>query len=193
MARERMIPEQLQTTPLGEGDWLRLDRIQYRDSTGRVRTWETASRQRQQGAVLMIPVLRPSGRFVLIRQFRAPVNAFVLEFPAGLIDPGEDPAATATRELLEETGYRGTIAWMGSPTLSSPGMTAESVVLALMDIHENSPDNAAPTQTTEDGEDIEVVLATRDELPDLLHRQSACGAAVDSRTAAFFLGMGITW
>lgn len=56
------------------------------------------------GAVAIIPVLE-DGRFVMERQFRYPLHRVFLEFPAGKIDPGEDPVATAHRELLEETGY----------------------------------------------------------------------------------------
>jgi len=56
------------------------------------------------GAVAIIPVL-DDGRFVMERQFRYPLHRVFLEFPAGKIDPGEDPVATAHRELLEETGY----------------------------------------------------------------------------------------
>lgn len=56
------------------------------------------------GAVAIVPVL-DDGRFVMERQFRYPLHRVFLEFPAGKIDPGEDPVATAHRELLEETGY----------------------------------------------------------------------------------------
>jgi ADP-ribose pyrophosphatase len=42
---------------------------------------------------------------VLERQFRYPVDAVMVEFPAGKIDPGEDTLACAKRELFEETGY----------------------------------------------------------------------------------------
>lgn len=56
------------------------------------------------GAVMVIPVL-DDGRYVMERQFRYPLKRVFLEFPAGKIDPGEDPIVTAHRELLEETGY----------------------------------------------------------------------------------------
>jgi ADP-ribose pyrophosphatase len=56
------------------------------------------------GAVLMVPVL-DDGRLLVERQFRYPLDRVFLEFPAGKIDPGEAPEATARRELVEETGY----------------------------------------------------------------------------------------
>jgi ADP-ribose pyrophosphatase len=56
------------------------------------------------GAVMVIPLL-PDGHVVLERQFRYPVQQVMIEFPAGKIDPGEEPLACARRELLEETGY----------------------------------------------------------------------------------------
>jgi ADP-ribose diphosphatase len=46
---------------------------------------------------------------VLVRQFRPGPEAVLLELPAGVVDPGADPAQTATAELLEETGYSGRI------------------------------------------------------------------------------------
>jgi len=49
----------------------------------------------------------PDGRLVLVRQFRYGTNAFSLEIPGGVMDPGEDPVTAGLRELREETGYTG--------------------------------------------------------------------------------------
>jgi ADP-ribose pyrophosphatase len=59
------------------------------------------------GAVMVIPMLdTPEGlRLIMERQFRYPVGQVMTEFPAGKLDPGEDPWLCAQRELLEETGY----------------------------------------------------------------------------------------
>lgn len=57
------------------------------------------------GAVMVVPVL-DDGRLVMERQHRHAMGRVMLEFPAGKIDPGEDPFACAVRELAEETGYR---------------------------------------------------------------------------------------
>jgi ADP-ribose pyrophosphatase len=56
------------------------------------------------GAVVILPLFT-DGSVLLERQFRYPVGKVFVEFPAGKIDPGEDPLACAKRELQEETGY----------------------------------------------------------------------------------------
>ena len=56
------------------------------------------------GAVVVIPLL-DDGAVLMERQHRYPVARVMTEFPAGKLDPGEDPLVCARRELLEETGY----------------------------------------------------------------------------------------
>ncbi len=53
---------------------------------------------------LAIVAVAPDGRIPLVRQYRPAVEAFTWELPAGLVEPGEAPAESARRELLEETG-----------------------------------------------------------------------------------------
>jgi ADP-ribose pyrophosphatase len=54
---------------------------------------------------LAIVARTPSGHFPIVHQYRPALEAFTWELPAGLVDPGEDPAEGCRRELLEETGY----------------------------------------------------------------------------------------
>lgn len=56
------------------------------------------------GAVAVLPLF-DDGRVLLERQFRYPLGAVFIEFPAGKIDPDEHPLDCAKRELQEETGY----------------------------------------------------------------------------------------
>ena len=65
-------------------------------------------------AVVIVPLLA-DGRLVLERIYRHPYRTWLLEFPAGGIEPGEDPLAAAARELGEETGYHaGKLTRLGS-------------------------------------------------------------------------------
>jgi ADP-ribose pyrophosphatase len=59
---------------------------------------------RHPGAVVILPLF-DDGSVLLERQFRYPLDRVFIEFPAGKIDPNEDPLECAKRELLEETGY----------------------------------------------------------------------------------------
>ena len=91
------------------------------------------------------------GRVVLVRQHRPAVGADVLELPAGLIDDGEEPLATAKRELREETGLRGG-SWRELVSFwTSPGFVNERVtVFAAHELEEGEPE-------PDDGEDLELV------------------------------------
>jgi ADP-ribose pyrophosphatase len=57
------------------------------------------------GAVAIVPV-HANGDVVLLRQFRPTIGMEIYEIPAGTIEKGEGPLATAKREIVEETGFK---------------------------------------------------------------------------------------
>jgi len=80
--------------------------LKVRSDTVRLPDGGTAGREwiEHPGAVAILAVT-DAGELVMERQFRYPLGRDMIEVPAGKIDPGEDPLATAKRELVEETGY----------------------------------------------------------------------------------------
>ncbi len=85
---------------------------------------------RHRGAAVMLAV-DAQDRVLLIRQYRLAVDEYIWELPAGTVDPGEKPAKTARRELIEETGYRAKT-WKKLGTfLPSPGCTDERMTIFL--------------------------------------------------------------
>lgn len=74
-------------------------------------------------------VLTRAGKVVFVRQYRKAVERFLLEIPAGLINPGEEPDAAVRRELHEEIGFQdGTVEYQ-LPCLASPGFCDEMMHL----------------------------------------------------------------
>lgn len=170
---------------LYSGKFLTLKKLHFRDRRGRECTWEAAQRVHTGGAAVLIPKLVPSGKYLLIRQFRPPTGKCVIEFPAGLIDPGETAEATAIRELYEETGYRGRVTRMLPWCSSSPGMTGESFATAFMEIDETQYPEP-PEQHLEDSEDIERFAVAPADVPAFLAEARARGDAIDAKVEYFF-------
>jgi len=80
------------------------------------------------------------GKIPFVRQHRYPMNAELLELPAGKIDPGEDPIVSAGRELEEETGYRAPRLDLVYRFYSSPGFCDELLHLYYaVDLERTAP------------------------------------------------------
>lgn len=82
------------------------------------------------GAVAVVPV-NEKDELLLVRQYRYAVKKALLEIPAGKIEPGEDPAECARRELLEETGYNAEKLNNVIRFYSTPGFTNEEIHVFL--------------------------------------------------------------
>lgn len=109
-------------------------------------------------------------KLVLVRQYRYPVGEYVYEFPAGLVEPGEDMMQAGTREMFEETGltFRPIDASeYQRPFFTSVGMTDESCGTCF-GYCEGTPTNA----NQEASEDIQVVIADRAECRRILKEEN---------------------
>lgn len=129
---------------------------------------------RHPGAVVVLPLLA-DGRVVFVRQHRYPTGDVLLELPAGKLDPGEQPAVCAARELEEETGWRaGEIEDLGW-FYTTPGFSDEVLHAFLARGLE-----AASDHTPDQDEAIEIVAWT------VAQALDACrdGRIRDSKTIA---------
>ena len=97
-------------------------------------------------------------RVVLIRQYRYPIDGYVYEFPAGLVEPNEDMLAAGIREMFEETGLDFIPISTAQPYFMSVGMTDESCGTVF------GYCSGIPSNLHQEGtEDIQVILADRAE------------------------------
>jgi len=144
--------------------------------------WEFASRSNAECVVKVIAVTQDA-ELVLVEQFRKPVNASVIELPAGLVgdhvDPRESIFEAARRELEEETGYAaGKLELlMTGPSAAGLGDEVISFVLAT-DLRRVGPGGG------DDSEDIRVLPVPLREADDWLDRQIAAGRVLDARIFA---------
>src|SRR5947199_2683496 len=91
----------MQSELLFENRWIELyeDKVKIRTGKTKHYTW-----YKSPDVVVIVPFI-DKDTLVMIRQYRHPLRKVLLEFPAGHMENNEDPEKTATRELLEETGY----------------------------------------------------------------------------------------
>lgn len=102
-----------------------VDEIEYPSGNRSVR--EVASHP---GGAVVVPIL-PGNDVILVRQFRYPIEEFIYELPAGKLNPGEDPAACARRELQEETGYAAGQLQLLTTIYTTPGFCNERLHIFL--------------------------------------------------------------
>jgi ADP-ribose diphosphatase len=123
------------------------------------------------GGAAVIPLF-PNDDVLLVKQFRYPMQEYLLELPAGKIDPGETPESTAARELEEEVGYTCGRLTKIAEFYTTPGFCDERLFLYLAEELE-------PCEKLQDeDEEIEIVRFSLDVLPELIKR----GGIVDAKT-----------
>jgi ADP-ribose pyrophosphatase len=145
---------------------LRVDTVAFPD--GRSAQREVA----EHAPVVVVVPLDGEGNVLMVRQYRLPVKQFLLELPAGLIDPGESVEEAVQRELREETGMRAGHLERLAEFYASPGFCDELMHLFLATELEFSP--LAP----DSDESVEVVRMPLSEALTLVDR----GEIVDAKT-----------
>ncbi len=121
------------------------------------------------GAVAIIPVTE-EGKIVVVRQFRKALEKTIIEIPAGKLEPGEQPEASAHRELEEETGYIAKEMTYMTTFYTSPGFADELVhmyVAKNLDIGVVNRD---------DDEFMDVLTITLEEAKALIQSGDICDA-----------------
>lgn len=131
------------------------------------------TKENKADGVSVFSVYRKEGeqeKVVLIRQYRCPIDDYVYEFPAGLVDKGENFKTTGKRELLEETGLQLHVLDVDEmymkPFFTTVGMTDESCRMIFGYADGNPSDTMQ-----EESEEIEIVLATREEAKRILREE----------------------
>lgn len=144
-------------------------------------TWEYAARVGEMGASVILAVT--DGReVVLVEQLRRALGRRTIELPAGLIgddDSGEGPAATAARELREETGFVASDWEHVGEFATSPGMSSELFHLFRAGGLTREDDGGGV-----EGEDIVVHIVPLDGIGGWLAERRAEGKVIDSRLVA---------
>lgn len=148
--------------------------------------WEFVERKNATEAVAIVAVTE-DGKLVLTEQYRRPVDARVLDLPAGLIgdeDGANDAASTARKELDEETGFTcsGVEHLATGPT--SPGITSETVhFYRATGLTKNSDGGGV------EGEDIDVLTPALRDIRTFLAEKEAKGVLIDPKiwTALYFV------
>jgi ADP-ribose pyrophosphatase len=163
-----LLEQRLAGESVFQGKLLKVYRDHVRAPDGHEQTFEYTLHP---GAAVVIPVL-DDGRLVLERQWRYPLNRSFLEFPAGKLNPGEDPLMAVQRELTEETGYRaGQWAKLGE---MHPVIAYSTEVIHLF----MAKSLTAGDSAREQGECLELVVMTPDDFFDAIHS----GEITDSKT-----------
>ena len=130
----------------------------------------TTGKNNPDGVIIYALSGEDKDKVVLIRQYRYPINDYIYEFPAGLVEEGEDYSETAGREIYEETGMRFTPISVpdgyNRPFFTTIGMTDESCATVF-----GYCDGEPSCEHQEDSEEIEIILADKAEVRRILKEE----------------------
>lgn len=164
---------------VGGGRFITRYDISYETSEGKIKEYEAISRNpnlkdisdlRDSGAEAVVIIAHDvTGEKILInKEFRMAVGDYAYNFPAGLIDPGEDIEQAARRELWEETGLTLTSVIEKWPeSYSAVGVMNEKAVVLIC----TAEGEFAPSTSAE--EEIEAMWFTKEQMRDLIRENKS--------------------
>lgn len=130
----------------------------------------TTKRNTPDGVIIYSLYGEKHDKVVLIRQYRYPIDGYIYELPAGLVDPGETFREAAVRELHEETGLTLTPVEADplyeEPRFMTVGMTDESCATVY-----GYASGKISDRFLEESEEIQIVLADRQEVRRILKEE----------------------
>lgn len=168
-------------TSLVETKFISLYNVKYLNKSNKEKSWTVASRKKKEvlegiyfdnekdkvDAVIICAYHKDSEKLVIIKEFRVPINKYIYELPAGLVDSDDENFESAVkRELKEETGLdvieiKKDLSC--NQVYLSPGMTDESAAFVYC-ICEGEISN----KFLEDDEDIEAILISQEEAGEII-------------------------
>jgi ADP-ribose pyrophosphatase len=117
----------LQSDTIFQGHAFSVELILTRLPDGNQKVYELV---RHREAVTLVPI-DPAGKIYFVRQYRIGAGQALLELPAGVLEPDEDPAGGAGREVREETGLAaGKLLKLGEFYMA-PGYSSELIHVFL--------------------------------------------------------------
>lgn len=162
-------------TLLKETKFLSLYDSEYENKNGKLKHWTMASRknlgtlnaqyfqgkEEKMDAVIIVALHLDTNKLVCIRQFRVPLDDYIYELPAGLVDGDESIEEATRRELMEETGF--TLLKIDhektkTGVYASAGMTDESAAVVFC-----TCTGEISKEHMEEDEDIDVLLLSQEE------------------------------
>ena len=167
------------------GRFVKLYDLTYEDKNGKDQFWRFASRRKlgetlaktgveKADAVVIVPMwIGPTReytdlKFVVTKEYRAPLGGYEYGVPAGLIDAGENHEEAAARELKEETGLDMIRVHFSTPPLySSAGLSDESTAIVFVECY-----GEISTEGNEELEDIHTMLVDPQDMADALKGES---------------------
>ena len=167
----------IDSTVVSQSRFVTVVAVDYEDQQGNLKKWQMVTREetpkcisgriQRPDAAIIVPYHQETDQLVVIKEFRVPVGGYQYGFPAGLLDPQEDLATAAGRELKEETGLDLVRVYRHSPAIfSSAGITDEAISVVFAEAT-GTPD----TSGNEASEDITVFMLDREGVGELLARE----------------------